>query len=116
MVFFSPDQVAPHDAAGFGRWLMGHFYEHKQFITLALALTTPGSIPDYNLKQWDDDPLFVIGWLNAHQTVHAAVRQITGVSGIDLSLVDLNDDDDFLLWQNSHSIEHAQERAFFGVM
>lgn len=114
-VLFSPDQVMPHDPAGFGRWLIGHYLEHKEFIMLANGLTPPTLIPDYALQSWSDEPVFVSGWLNVHANVHNALRVPANVTGIDLSNVDLTDDNQWYEWMLDHSQEHAALRAFYGV-
>lgn len=113
---FSPDMVLPHDAAGWGRWLGGHSIEHGQFANIASTLTPPAIIPAWDIFSWSDEPLRSVFWKNVHQTIHVALRQQSGVSGIDLSLIDFNNDADFLVWQNDHATEHAQLRAYYGVI
>lgn len=115
MPFFSPDQCAPHDPAGWGRWLMGHSLEHTQMIPLAAALATPVVVPNFDILAYSDDPLRSVFWRNNHQIIHLALRAASGVTGIDLSLVDFSNDNDFLLWQSDHSTEHQNLRAFFGI-
>ena len=113
-VFFRPDTVLPGDPAGFGTWLLGHYLEHKQFIQIAIANNLPPA-PDFDILSWSDDPLRSVFWRNVHQQIHLALREQSGVSGIDLSLVDFTDDGDFLVWQQDHATEHQQLRAFYGV-
>lgn len=115
MPLFTPDYVAPRDPAGWGRWLTGHSLEHFQFVSKSAALTPPITIPEYDILRWSDDPQFVVFWLNVHQQIHLALRQTTGVTGIDLSLLDFNDDEAFEEWLQDHSIEHGDMRSFFGV-
>ena len=54
-------------------------------------------------------------WRNTHQLVHVSLRQVSGVTGVDLSLVDFTNDSDFLVWLEDHANEHAELRSFFGV-
>lgn len=115
MPLFSPDLVLPRDAAGFGLWLAGHFLEHRQFIGILGSQTTPIIIPDYDILAWSDDPISVRTWLDAHAQIHNALRAPAGISGIDLSVVDLTDDSQFQVWQDDHSAEHALLRQAFGV-
>jgi hypothetical protein len=116
MPLFLPDQVLPHDPAGFGRWLTGHSLEHTQMSQLVGTVGTPiANIPLYDILSWSDDPARVVFWLNIHQQIHQALRDQSGVTGIDLSLVDFNDDDDFLVWQLDHSVEHKQLRFAYGL-
>ena len=106
-VFFRPDTVLPGDPAGFGVWLIGHYLEHKQFITSALALTVPVNIPDYAIQSWDDDPNAVATWLNVHEQIHSVLRTTANVTGIDLSAVDFTDNDEFFEWMEDHRLEHS---------
>jgi hypothetical protein len=115
MPLFFPDVVLPHDPAGFGRWLIGHYLEHKQFISSAAALAIPQNVPDYAIHSWSDDPAAVSAWLNAHEQIHEALRQVAGYSGIDLASVDLSQDDQWYVWMDDHSAEHGAERQFFGL-
>ena len=112
---FRPDISLPHDPAGWGYWLIGHYLEHKTFITKAHALTPPVQVSDYNLLQWEDRPSVVGAWLNVHARVHEVLRVPAGFSGIDLSAVDLTDDEAWNIWQNDHAAEHAALRSFYGV-
>lgn len=115
MPLFRPDLVQPRDPAGFGLWLRGHYDEHKQFITLSLALTPPLTVPDYDLLAWSDDPSIMRFWLNAHASIHQIIDQAAGITSIDLAAVDLSNDEEFDIWQEDHALSHADERAFFGI-
>ena len=116
MALFLPDHVLPHDPAGFGRWLVGHSLEHTQMSQIVSTVGTPlANVPLYDILSWSDDPANVVFWLNTHQNIHQALRAQSGVTGIDLSLVDFNNDDDFLVWQEDHATEHAQLRYVYGL-
>ena len=115
MPHFLPDQSLPHDAAGWGRWLTGHSLEHAQFSQIAGSVTPPVNIPLYDILSWSDDPGRMVFWLNTHQAIHLVLRAQTGVTGIDLSLVDFSDDEQFLQWQFDHSAEHSELRSVYGV-
>lgn len=114
-VLFRPDLVLPHDPAGWGRWLIGHYLEHKQMVLLARGMSPPAVIPEYQIQQWSDSRRAVVFWLSAHQSIHEALRAQSGVTGIDLSLVDLNDNGQFEVWLEDHSTEHAALRSFYGI-
>lgn len=114
-ILFYPDRVLPHDPAGWGRYLMGHFLEHEQMRGIALTVTPPANIPAYQIQQWADSPAAVASWLVSHFTIHQALRAQSGVTGIDLSIVDFSDDEDFLLWQDDHGDEHSILRQFYGI-
>lgn len=114
-VNFQPDLVLPKDPAGFGRWLTGHYYEHLQMIPLCAALSTPVIVPDYDILSWSDDPQKVQQWLVNHESIHDQIRQATNVSGIDFSLVDFSNDEEFLEWMDDHSQEHITFRSILGI-
>lgn len=114
-VNFTPDTCLPKDPAGWGRWLTGHYYEHLQMIPLCAALAMPVSIPDFDILGWRDDPQFVQQWLVSHETIHAQLRFALNVTGIDFSLVDFSNDEEFLDWQDDHSLEHLVFRQILGI-
>lgn len=107
MPLFFHTVVLPGDANGFGVWLLEHYYEHLAMVSLGFQQTPPKFIPDYALQSWSDEPAIVKTWLAAHQTIHDALRAWTGVQGIDLSTVDLNDDDSWFEWLDAHAQEHV---------
>jgi hypothetical protein len=115
MPLFQPDEVLPHDPAGWGRWLQGHSLEHAQFVALAQMTNPPFSIPQYDIFGWSDEPFRQVFWKNIHQQIHQSLRNATGLTGIDYSLIDFNDDDSFLLWQSDHAQEHSDLRAYYGI-
>jgi hypothetical protein len=44
------------------------------------------------------------------------LRNFTGVSGIDLSDVDLTQEDQWYSWMDSHASEHADIRSALGIL
>ena len=114
-IFFFHDKVLPGDEAGFGTWLTEHSYEHTQFHNLALQQTNPIIVPDYDLLSFDFEPTVRASWLQAHEQVHVALRQATGVQGIDLSVVDLEDPSAWFEWMDDHAQEHILIRQAFGI-
>lgn len=113
-VSFQPDTCLPKDAAGWGMWLNGHYREHLQMGTLAASLASV-NVPNYDILSWRDEPEIVQQWLVAHEQIHEALRVICNVTGTDLSLVDLKQDDDFLEWQDAHALEHQIFRQVLGI-
>jgi len=114
-VFFQPDVVLPKDPAGFGRWLTGHYYEHISLRKAAAALAVPVIVPDYDILGWRDEPEFVNGWLQNHEAMHNQLRVGANLTGIDLSLVDFSNDEEFLEWIDDHRLEHQQLRAIYNI-
>jgi hypothetical protein len=116
MPIFFHSTVMPKDPIGFSIWLQEHYLEHQQFVGLFQAQAVPIFIPDYNFALWDDDKKVVASWLEAHQTAHLALRNFTGVSGVDLSDVDFSQDDQFLGWMDDHASEHSDLRRALGIL
>lgn len=115
MINFQPDICLPKDPSGFGFWLTGHNLEHKVFILRCLNLSMPVSVPDYDILAWRDEPELVQQWLVAHEQIHAVLRGACNVTGVDLSLVDFSQDDEFLNWMDDHATEHQNFRDVLGV-
>lgn len=112
---FQPDVVLPKDPAGFGRWLTGHYYEHLVLAKAAAALSTPVIVPNYDILAWRDEPEFVTNWLVNHEAMHAQLRVGANLTGIDFSLVDFSNDDEFSEWIDDHSQEHIDLRRIYGI-
>lgn len=112
---FQPDTCLPKDPAGFGRWLTGHYYEHVVLAQKAASLAAPIIVPNFDIFSWRDEPEFVTGWLVNHQAIHQQLRVGANQTGIDLSLVDFTDDEQFLEWMDDHSQEHIELRGIYGV-
>ena len=116
MPLFFPDECLPGDPAGWGRWLMGHYLEHRQFIASAGAAANPTTVTDWPFLQWSiSSKSAQAQWLNAHQQVHLQIRAQANVTGDDLSEVDFDDPDQFSEWLDTHSTEHEELRAFYGL-
>lgn len=114
-VQFSPDTCLPKDPAGWGMWLMGHAAEHDDFRLACLNLSTPIIIPEFDVRSWRDEQEFVQQWLVTHENMHEAIRSVTGIDGVDLSLVDLSKDDEWFVWLDNHSEEHALMREILNA-
>jgi len=116
MAIFSPDFVFPGDRIGFGWWLDSHALEHKQFVAIGFQSAPVVFVPDYDLLSWDwDNKVAQEDWHSVHEATHEALRQRTGVEGLDLSVVDFDDPEYFLLWMDNHAFEHAQIRQALGI-
>lgn len=115
-IFFVHDVVLPNDGAGLGTWLIEHSYEHTQFHNIGLLQQTKSFVvPDYDIASWSWAPEILATWLNAHQLMHVALREATGVEGIDLSQVDLTDEGAWFEWMDDHAQEHILLRQAFGI-
>lgn len=112
---FFHNVVLPDDPNGFGVWLMEHYREHIQFVLIALNQTPPVYIPDYAIQSWSDKPAERAAWMDSHQQIHNALRNMTGVSGIDLSVVDLENTVSWFLWFDAHAAEHVALETALGT-
>jgi hypothetical protein len=116
MAIFFHSTLLPKDPIGFSIWLQEHYLEHAQFVQIFQQQTPPIFVPDYNFALWSDDKKVTSAWLESHQAAHQSLRDHTGVSGIDLSDVDLSQDDQFVDWVDSHAAEHADLRRAMGII
>lgn len=114
-VNFQPDVCLPKDPAGWGRFLTGHYYEHLVLAQKCAALATPVIVPNFDILSWKDEPEFVQQWLINHESMHSQIRVGTNVTGVDFSLVDFSDDEEFLEWLDDHSQEHITFRQILGI-
>ena len=80
-----------------------------------LNLSPPQRFPVYDIFGWSDDPSQLQAWLDAHATIHTALRNYTGVAGIDLSQLSTDDPGAWDTWMGYHAQEHLVLRQSFGV-
>jgi hypothetical protein len=111
---FSPDQCSFGDVAGMGAWDISHGREHIQFIQVLAANGV--NLPDPDLLMLLTAGNARASQLQSHFTQHQLLRQATGVEGIDLSQVNLNDAGDFYNWLGYHATEHQQLRQALGIV
>lgn len=114
-VNFQPDVCLPKDPAGFGAWLNGHYYEHIVMAQKAAQLLKPVIVPNFDVLSWRDEPEFVTAWLNNHEAIHVQLRVGANLTGIDLSLVNFADDEQFSEWMDDHAQEHLDLRRIYGI-
>jgi hypothetical protein len=115
MTEFEPTIFVLGDRAGQGAWEMGHYRQHLRYVTLLASLTTPIVIADHPLMQFGDNNVERKIWLADHSAVHNLLRTFTNVTGIDLSVVDLDNEDEFQVWLDSHANEHDLLDQAFGL-
>jgi hypothetical protein len=115
MSLFTPNFCLPHDPVGFGIWRITHHLKHVQLRAAAFALIPPQALPEFDLAFWSDDPTTVSSWLNKHNQIHTLLRVPAGITGEDLSAVDLTDDGEWNDFMQSHGDEHIQLDGFYGT-
>jgi hypothetical protein len=112
---FSPDQVTFRDNIGYGNWDDNHHREHLQFVQVLSTRTPAINLPVFDLLQMlSSEPTRATN-LNNHNQSHALLRQITGVSGVDYTEFNLDDENDFYSFTGYHSTEHQAIRTALGM-
>lgn len=112
---FSPDQVTFNDGPGYGLWDANHGREHIQFVQVLAAQVPPILIPDNDFLSILTAGQSRRSQIQTHSAAHNLLRQITGVQGVDLSAVNLDDQGDLDNWMGYHAQEHAAIRQFLGM-
>lgn len=112
---FSPNLYSFGDDAGLGAWLDGHFRQHLAYVNFLATKTPPQLIPVYNIFTVTGGKAGRRFWLDAHEKWHEAVRPFANITGVDLSVVDMDDQLQFYEWLDLHNQEHAAIDAAFGL-
>ena len=116
MAQFAPDQCTFGDVAGYGTWDVNHGREHIQFVQALAALTPAVVLPDPDLLALLTAGQARRSQVQSHMAHHNLLRAATGVQGVDLSQVDLDDQGDFYSWLGYHAQEHQQLRQVLGLV
>lgn len=112
---FQPDQCTFGDLSGYGAWDIGHGREHGQFVQALAGLTPPVLLADYDLLSLLTAGQARRSMVQSHAQAHDLLRSALGITGIDLSQVNLDDQGDFYNWTGYHATEHAQIRQALGL-
>jgi len=115
MTEFNPTVFVLGDRAGQGRWEVGHYRQHLRYLTRLGNLFFPVVIADHPLLSIGTNKTQQKLWLEDHASAHNTLRQYTNVTGVDLSIVDLTNPDEFQVWLDSHATEHALLDQAFGI-
>ena len=110
---FAFNQFQFGDAAGSGIWLIGHYRQHLRYNGVLAARSPPVLIPSFSILTIEGGNKRA--WLDAHASWHNLLRPIANVTGIDLAVVDLDDEREFYSWIDAHNLEHQIMDAVFGV-
>jgi hypothetical protein len=112
---FQPDQVTFQDLPGYGAWDIGHAREHMQFVQVLAKQTPAVLIPDFDFLQFLTAGQARKSIVQSHAQSHSILRGALGITGTDLSVLDLEGQDDFYSWLGYHASEHAQMRQVLGI-
>lgn len=110
---FQPDQVAFQDLPGYGAWDIAHAREHMQFVQILQASGIP--IPDYDFLQFLTADWARSSILQSHAQSHVTLRNAVGITGVDLSVLNFDSQDDFYAWTGYHAQDHALIRQQLGI-
>jgi hypothetical protein len=112
---FQPDQVTFKDLAGYGAWDIGHGREHLQFLQVLAAQTPPIVLPDFDLLSFLTSGSSQRSMIQSHAQAHVLLDAALGITTIDLSEVNLDDENDFYNFMGYHATVHAVERQALGI-
>jgi hypothetical protein len=112
---FQPDQVTFNDLPGYGAYDIGHGREHLQFVQVLAQKVPPVNIPAFDLLSFLTAGQARNSILQSHAASHVMLRAALGITGIDLSAVNLDAQDDFYNWLGYHASEHALIRQALGM-
>jgi hypothetical protein len=105
----------PGDQEGFGLWRSEHYYDHVALNLKARNLSSPVIVPEYDITSWDEAPYQRSLWLAGHYDMHLALRDATGITGVDLTQVNWDDPKELFSWLENHSAEHEILDQVLGV-
>jgi hypothetical protein len=113
---FQPDQCTFGDLTGYGAWDIGHGREHLQFVQALAAQVPPILIPNFDLLALLTAGQSRQSQVQSHAQSHALLRAALGITGTDLSTVNLDDQSDFYNFLGYHRDEHAVIRQALGLI
>jgi len=113
---FSPDQVNFGDIAGYGTWDIGHGREHIQFVQTLSVRVPAVLIPNFDLLTLLSGGNARRSLIESHAQSHNLLRAALGITGQDLSVVDMDEQGSFYDWTGAHATEHAIIRQALGLI
>jgi hypothetical protein len=112
---FALNQFEFGDAAGAGEWLTGHVRQHLRYNSVLAARTPPVLLPVFPIMAVEGGKIGRRSWLEDHQSWHELLRPLANATGVDLSVVDMDNESEFYQWVDAHNAEHAFLDQAFGV-
>ena len=113
---FQPDQVTFNDLPGYGAWDLGHGREHIQFVQVLAAQTPAVVLPDPDFLSFLGSGQSRTSIIQSHAAQHNLIHAALGITQIDLSQVNLDDENDFYNWTGYHATAHAVIRQVLGII
>ena len=99
-----------------GAWDTSHYREHIQFVQVLAAEATPIIMDNYDLSALLTAGSARSSVLQSHSDAHNLLRQIAGVTGVDYTEFNLDQERDFYDFLGYHATEHAQIRQALGIV
>jgi hypothetical protein len=112
---FRPNLFEFGDVAGSGQWLVGHFRQHLNYNNVLAARTPAVVLAEFPILTMEGGHSGRRSWLNSHENWHELVRPFANVTGIDLSTVNLDNEQQFYEWLDIHNFEHSLLDLAFGI-
>lgn len=112
---FQPDIVDFGDVAGYGAFDMGHAREHLAFVQVLAQQTPAVLIPEFDVLSFLTAGQARRSIVQSHAQSHVLLRAALGITGTDLSAVNLDDQGSFYDWLGYHASEHALIRQTLGI-
>jgi hypothetical protein len=112
---FALNTFAFGDAAGNGIWLVGHYRQHLRYNSVLAARSPPVLIPEFSILTVEGGNIGRKSWLDAHANWHQLLRPFANITGVDLSAVDMEEEQQFYGWISAHNDEHSLLDVAFGV-
>lgn len=112
---FQPDQATFRDAIGYAQFDIGHAREHIQFVQVLAAKTPAVLLPDWDMLQFLAAGKTRSQAIQTHQSVHALLNSTLGLTSVDFSTFNYDDENDFYNFLGYHSQAHAQIRQALGI-
>ena len=93
----------PPTPQGMEEWFQAHARHHEAIISAFKE--SQGVVLD-DLGLYPVNPSSLTDWLERHQRMHTAMGQLAGISGADLSVLDLKDKPKADAWFFQHFLQH----------
>lgn len=102
----------PQDLAKWGEWWFSHWIDHQE-IMQAVQAAGDGNLEVYVIIPWSQKD--ADGILGRHVELHDDFNEALGLSGQDLSSLNLKDPQDVIRWCQQNYVEHQAARSMLGI-
>ena len=113
---FAPDQCGFGDPVGYGAFDMGHYREHLQFIQVLAQRVPAVLIPDHDFSAFLTGGSAKTSAVLAHGQVHVLLGAALGITSVDFSGFNLDDQSNFYDFLGDHAGTHAEIRKQLGII